>query len=237
MPFNFQTEFSDRNIYTLAEGSMGGKGRGLAFINALIDNYDFERYLPDINIKSPVTFIIGVHEFEQFIKDNNLGHLIIEDTDFAKIQKAFVKGRLTEDLVSRLSHLLDVIKKPIAIRSSGMFEDSLTQPFAGIFDTYLLPNNHPDHIERLRQITTAIKLVFASAYSQTAKGYVRAINYKIEDEKMAVVIQEVVGNQYGELFYPHMSGVAQSYNFYPFSHMKPEEGFGLAGGRTRKIHC
>jgi hypothetical protein len=228
IPFNYENEFSDKNIYTLAEGSMGGKGRGLSFISALIDNYDFGRYLPDINIKSPKTFIIGIHEFEEFIQNNNLGYLVIEELDYTKLQKAFLNGRLSDELISKLSHLLTVINKPLAIRSSGMFEDSLTQPFAGIFDTYLLPNNHPDHHERLEQVMNAIKLVFASAYSQTAKGYVRAISYKIEDEKMAVVLQEVVGNQYGHLFYPHFSGVAQSYNFYPFSHMKPEEGFGLA---------
>ena len=102
------------------------------------------------------------------------------------------------------------------------------RPFAGIFETYLLPNNHPDHQLRLKKVCEAIKLVYASVYSSTAKGYVKAIDYKIEEEKMAVVIQEVVGNQYDDLYYPHISGVAQSYNFYPFAHMKPEEGFAIA---------
>lgn len=227
IPFSYEHEFSDRNIYTLAEGSMGGKGRGLSFINSLIDNYDFKRYLPDINIKLPRTFIIGIQEFESFINNNGLSQLIVEERNYEKIRNAFVRGKLSSELIPKLSHLLGLIKKPIAIRSSGMFEDSLTQPFAGIFDTYLLPNNHPDHDERLRQVEDAIKLVFASAYSETAKGYVKAINYNIEDEKMAIVIQEVVGNQFDQLFYPHISGVAQSYNFYPFAHMKPEEGFGL----------
>lgn len=228
IPFNYQTEISEHNIYTLAEGSMGGKGRGLSFINALIDNYDFSKYIPDINIRSPKTFIIGIHEFENFIQSNNLGLMVFEEKDYDKIRKAFLRGRLSDDLISKLSFLMGIIKKPVAVRSSGMFEDSLTQPFAGIFDTFLLPNDHPDEKERLRQLTDAIKLVFASAYSGTAKGYVRAINYNIEDEKMAVVIQEVVGHQFDNLFYPHISGVAQSYNFYPFSHMKPDEGFGLA---------
>ena len=109
-------------------------------------------------------------------------------------------------------------------RSSGLFEDSLNQPFAGIFETYLIPNIHPDPKVRLEQLMNAIKLVYASVYSKTAKGYIEAINYKIEQEKMAVVIQEVVGNHYEDVFYPHISGVAQSYNYYPFAHMKPEEG-------------
>jgi hypothetical protein len=229
IPYNYEHEITERNIYTLAEGSLGGKGRGLSFINALIDNYDFKRILPDINIRSPKTFIIGIQEFESFIQRNKLERLIFEETDFEKIQKAFLSGFLSPELRAKLSQILKIIKKPIAIRSSGMFEDSLTQPFAGIFDTYLMPNNHPDHHERLKQVGDAIKLVFASAYSSTAKGYVRAINYKIEDEKMAVVLQEVVGNQFGNLFYPHISGVGQSYNFYPYSHMKPEEGYGIAG--------
>ncbi|MGE5424835.1 MAG: PEP/pyruvate-binding domain-containing protein, partial [Syntrophothermus sp.] len=119
------------------------------------------------------------------------------------------------------------ITRPLAIRSSGLFEDSLNQPFAGIFETYLIPNSHPDPATRLEQLMTAIKLVYASVYSKTAKGYIGAINYKIEQEKMAVVIQEVVGNQYEDVFYPHISGVAQSYNYYPFGHMKPEEGFAV----------
>lgn len=228
IPFKFDQEFNDQNIYTLAEGSMGGKGRGLSFINSLINNYDFSKSLPDINIKSPKTFVIGIQEFETFIKNNDLAHYILEETNYYNVRKAFLNGKLSNELVSKLSHLLQQITKPLAIRSSGIFEDSLTQPFAGIFDTYLLPNNHPEHKERLIQVENAIKLVFASTYSGTAKGYVKAINYKIEDEKMAVVIQEVVGNQYSNLFYPHISGVAQSYNFYPFAHMKPEEGFALA---------
>ena len=102
------------------------------------------------------------------------------------------------------------------------------QPFAGIFETYLLPNNHPDIKVRLEQVMDAIKLVFASIYSPIARGYIQAINYKIEEEKMAVIIQEVVGNKYDNLFYPHISGVAQSYNYYPFAHMKPEEDFAVA---------
>jgi phosphoenolpyruvate synthase/pyruvate phosphate dikinase len=121
-----------------------------------------------------------------------------------------------------------MIKEPVAIRSSGLFEDSLVQPFAGIFETYLLPNNHPEIKVRLQQVMDAIKLVFASVFSKIARGYVKAINYKIEEEKMAVIIQEVVGNEYDGVFYPHISGVAQSYNYYPFSHMKPEEGFAVA---------
>jgi len=135
-----------------------------------------------------------------------------------------VKGNLGDGLVKRLRKILKLTKKPIAVRSSGLFEDSLAQPFAGIFETYLLPNSNPDFDVCLKQLMTAIKLVYASVYSKMARGYVEAINYNIEDEKMAIVLQEVVGNQYDNVYYPHISGVAQSYNYYPFGHMKPEEG-------------
>lgn len=229
LPYSSDIEITEENIYTLVEGMMGGKGRGLSFINALINNYDFNHFLPDINVKTPKTFIIGIQEFEQFIRNNNLDLLIQLEEKYELIRKQFIKGKLTDDVLYKLTSLLSKINKPIAIRSSGMFEDSLTQPFAGIFDTYLLPNNSPDLEVRVQQAADAIKLVFASVYSATAKGYVRAINYKMEDEKMAVIIQEVVGNRFGELYYPHISGVAQSYNFYPFAHMKPEEGFAVAG--------
>ncbi|HEY9113900.1 MAG TPA: PEP/pyruvate-binding domain-containing protein [Bacteroidales bacterium] len=229
LPYSPDIDITEQNIYTLIEGIMGGKGRGLSFINALINNYDFNRFLPDINVKTPKTFIIGIQEFDSFIRNNDLDLLIKQEEKYELIQKQFVNGQLSEELLYRLTSLLTKITKPIAIRSSGMFEDSLTQPFAGIFDTYLLPNNHPELHVRVQQASDAIKLVFASVFSATAKGYVRAINYKMEDEKMAVIIQEVVGNRFGDLYYPHISGVAQSYNFYPFSHMKPEEGFAVAG--------
>ena len=119
------------------------------------------------------------------------------------------------------------IKKPLAIRSSSLLEDSLGQPFAGVFETYLLPNNHTNDEIRLQQLANAIKLVFASVFSPHARLYFEAIQYKVEEEKMAVVIQEVVGNNFQGYYYPHISGTAQSHNFYPVGHMKPEEGFAV----------
>ena len=228
IPFSEGVDISEDNIFTLADGSLGGKGRGLAFINALIHNYEFNKHIPDIRIRTPKTFIIGTHEFESFIKQNKLLKLAIEEKDFTTVKKAFLEKKLSEETIGKLFLLLDILDKPIAVRSSGLYEDSLTQPFAGIFETYLLPNNHPDKRHRLQQVCDAIKMVYASVYSNMAKGYVKAVNYKIEDEKMAVIIQEVVGNQFDNLYYPHISGVAQSYNFYPFAHMKPEEGFAVA---------
>jgi hypothetical protein len=228
IPFQEGIEITEDNIYTLVEGSLGGKGRGLAFINALIHNYEFGKHVPDIRIRTPKTFIIGTQEYENFIKNHHLTEFIYDEQDYHKIREKFVQHPLSDELRSKLKYLLTLLNKPIAVRSSSLFEDSLTQPFAGIFETYLLPNNHPDEEKRLKQLCDAIKLVFASVFSNTAKGYVKAVNFNIEDEKMAVIIQEVVGNKYDYLYYPHISGVAQSYNFYPFAHMKPEEGFAVA---------
>ena len=155
---------------------------------------------------------------------NHLWEKINEEKDYGILQKLFIDGSLSYTLEKKLRIFLKHINKPLAVRSSSLFEDSLSQPFSGIFGTYLLPNNHPDFEVRLRQLTGAIKLVFSSIYSKSSRTYFEAINYKIELEKMAVVIQEVVGNRFEDAYYPHISGTAQSYNFYPVSHMTPEDG-------------
>lgn len=226
--YELSSEIYDDNFYTLNDGSLGGKGRGLAFINALIHSYDFQRYIPDIKIKTPVTFIIGSMEFEEFIYKGQLNSMALFERDQRKVKEAFIGTPLSVPLRNKLRNILGKIMKPLAVRSSSLFEDSLTLPFAGVFETYILPNNHEDIEVRLNQLCSAIKLVYASLYSDVSKSYVKAIDYKLEDERMAVVIEEVVGNRYGSLYYPHISGVAQSYNYYPFAHMKPEEGYALA---------
>ena len=228
IPFEDSEVLEETNIVSLASGSLGGKGRGVAFINTLIHNFDFSNIVPNIRIRAPKTCIVGTDEFERFLDRNKLAGRILNETNYDRIQKWFYEGNFGDVFVKRMRKVLKNIEKPIAIRSSGLFEDSRLQPFAGIFETYLLPNNHPDFEVRLKQALDAIKLVYASVYSKVARGYVEAIHYKIEEEKMAVVIQEVVGEQYGNYFYPHISGVAQSYNYYPFAHMKPEEGFAVA---------
>ena len=228
IPFEESALLDEHNVVTLVPGSLGGKGRGLAFINTLIYNYDFNQHVPDINIKSPLTSVIGTDEFEYFIERNRIREKITDFENYSDIRKIFTSGVLTDTLIRRLRILLKLIDKPLAVRSSGLFEDSLSQPFAGIFETYLLPNNHPDINVRLTQLMDAIKLVYASVFSPEARGYIEAINYKLDEEKMAIVIQQVVGNQYDDVYYPHISGVAQSYNYYPFAHMKPDEGFAVA---------
>ncbi len=227
IPFEESAIPDESNVVSLMEGSLGGKGRGVTFINTLIFNYDFYQHVPNIHVRAPKTMVIGTAEFEYFIDRNNLQSIIYDGLAYHEIKQTFLRARLTETLMKRLKIVLRHIRKPVAIRSSGLFEDSLMQPFAGIFETYLLPNNHPDLNQRVEQAANAIKMVYASVYSPIARGYIEAVNYKLEEEKMAIVIQEVVGNRYGDFFYPHISGVAQSYNYYPFSHMKPEEGFAV----------
>lgn len=228
IPYEPSAILDESNIVALSEGALGGKGRGLAFLNSLVYNLDFTQFLPDINLKTPRTAIIGIEEFEFFLDYNQLHFVKTDAIPYEEIKWRFLNSKLTPTLTKRLKELLKLITKPIAIRSSGLFEDSLMQPFAGIFETYLLPNNHPDLSIRLSQTMDAIKLVYASVYSEIAVGYFNAVNYRVEEEKMAIVLQEVVGSTHGDMFYPHISGVAQSYNYYPFAHMKPEEGFAVA---------
>lgn len=227
IPFEDYAILDESNIVSLSSGSLGGKGRGLGFINTLIYNFEFSNFIPSINIRTPKTAIIGTDEFELFLERNKLYETVRTEQDYEVIRETFINSKLTEGLIKKLKIILKLITKPIAVRSSGLFEDSMMQPFAGIFETYLLPNNHPSQDVRLEQVTNAIKLVYASVYSKMAKGYFEAVNYKIEEEKMAVIIQEVVGNRYEDAFYPHISGVAQSYNYYPYAHMKPDEGFAV----------
>jgi len=218
----------NRYITRLSKGSLGGKGRGLAFLSNFIENIEFKKIIPDINIRIPATAIIGALEFDAFVEANDLYNKVIVQKNYRNIKNLFIEGNLSESLNEKLFQFLFMMRKPLAVRSSGLFEDSLVQPFAGVYATYLLPNNHPDINVRLEQLKTAIKLVYASTFDTPARNYFNAVNYKIEEEKMAVIIQELVGHEYNGNFYPQVSGVAQSYNYYPVSHMKPEDGFSVA---------
>ncbi len=218
----------ESTIVKLSSGALGGKGRGLAFINTLMCNFYFSKLIPDIHITSPKTSIIGTDEYDEFMINNKLNKLVLIEKDEEKIKKAFIKAKLSDHLIENLEIALKYFTKPIAVRSSSLFEDSLMQPFSGIFSTYLLPNNNFSLEIRMKHVTDAIKLVYASIYSKNARTYFEAVNYKIEEEKMAIIIQEVVGDKFEDYFYPHISGTAQSHNYYPIGHMKPEEGFATA---------
>ena len=210
-------------IIRLAEGSLGGKGRGLAFLNALLVTMEFEEKFPEVNIALPSTSIIGTSEYDAFIERNKIGEWIISKSD-PEIQEIFMKGTLSKELIQKIEVIVQEITYPLAVRSSGLLEDSQSQPFAGIYKTFLLPNNNPDRQVRFQQLCDAIKLVFSSVYLEGARSYIESINYKIEEEKMAVIIQEIIGSKYDDCYYPHFSGVGQSHNFYPISYLKSSDG-------------
>ncbi len=216
----------DKNILSLANGSLGGKGRGLAFIDTMINNMDDTEINQYIKLNTPKTAVIGTDEYEEFINRNDILNKIRDIEDDQSLKKIFSDGKLSEHLKGKLKTLLADFNKPMAIRSSSLFEDSLSQPFSGVFDTYILPNNGKQSM-RLSYLCQAVKLVYASVFTQKATNYFRSVNFKRESEKMAVIIQELVGLRYDNYYYPHISGVAQSYNYYPVSHMNPEEGVAL----------
>ncbi|HPR60362.1 MAG TPA: PEP/pyruvate-binding domain-containing protein, partial [Prolixibacteraceae bacterium] len=227
--FEETSTLDEKNIVMFSSGSLGGKGRGLAFINTLINNLDFSEISKFINIVSPITVIIGTDEFQDFIHRNKLLPKIIDPkVSYQELRRHFAAGTLSHQLEIKLKDFVIQLDKPFAVRSSSSSEDSLTQPFAGVFDTYIIPNDEMNKRAVLENVALAIKLVFASVYSDKARTYFKAIHHKIEDEKMAVVLQELVGSRHDDYFYPHISGVAQSYNYYPVAHMKPEEGFAVA---------
>ena len=225
--FNPELVNSNRYISRLGKGSFGGKGRGMAFLSNFIENVDLKKIIPNLKIKIPKTAIIGVNEFDQFIENNNLNHIAYSDRPYTEIKEAFIAAQLSPKLREKLRSYLKVMHKPLAVRSSGLFEDSLSQPFAGVYSTYLIPNNHPDIEKRIDDLEKAVKLVFSSIFTESSRAYFQAINGMIEEEKMAVILQEVVGNNHNDKYYPNISGVAQSYNFYPFSYIKPEDGFAV----------
>ncbi len=218
----------ESNIVSLGTGALGGKGRGLAFINTLIYNLNFSDLIKGINTRTPRTSLIGTDEFDLFLEKNNLINAIHGSYSYEEICSLFLKGELSYHLEKNLKSLLTVLKRPLAIRSSSLLEDSTSQPFSGIFETFLIPNNSDDSKLRYKHLSDAIKLVYASIFSNSSRSYFEAINYKVEEEKMAVVIQEVVGNEFEGYFYPHISGTAQSHNYYPVAHMQPEDGFAIS---------
>ena len=217
----------NRYIVRMGRGSLGGKGRGLAFMCNMMENIDMKTLLPGINIRMPATAIIGAIEFDKFLEINDLYDVAYHQTDFEKINDAFQKASLSSTLKERLLQYVRQVNQPLAVRSSGLFEDSLLRPFSGVYSTFLIPNCHPDENIRFEQLVTAVKLVYASVFSDDARAYFNAINYKIEEEKMAVILQPVVGHEYNQKFYVDVSGIAQSYNYYPYSYMEPEDGFAV----------
>jgi len=219
------SDFDSKNSFVrLGNGSLGGKARGIAFLNTLLLGARIDEKFQEVDIKTPNSFVICSEVFEEFIQVNKLQKFAIRETKNNEIANRFIQKKLPKKIINDLKTLLGYIDYPIAVRSSSLLEDSQMLPFAGLYSTYMLPNNNPDIKIRLRQLSRAIKLVFASVFFKSPKEYVRNTNFRIEEEKMAVIIQQIAGQNFHSSFYPVISGVAQSYNFYPISHMKPDDG-------------
>lgn len=205
----------------IGSGSLGGKARGLAFAQKVLATIP---PVPGIEIGIPSLTVLRTSIFDVFMKRNDLYEIALSDASDSAIARAFQKGDLPADLVGDLRALVEQVTTPLAIRSSSLLEDALHEPFAGIYETKMIPNNQPSPDERFRRLAEAVKLVWASTYFRAAKSYVAATRHSIEDEKMAVIIQEVVGRRFDRRFYPDLSGVARSYNYYAMGRSKPDDG-------------
>jgi hypothetical protein len=208
----------------LGRGSLGGKGRGLAFMFRQLSQWLKEDRIEGIRTRLPRTLILGADESETFLKENGIDATSLSALTDEVILRRFAQGRLSERLRECLEHYVTRVNVPLAVRSSGLLEDSHCQPLAGFYATYMLPNNNPDLGVRLNHLATAVKLVYASAYVQRPRRYLEAIGQDPGEARMAVIIQEVVGRRHGRYYYPAISGVAQSHNYYPVFQMKPEDG-------------
>lgn len=228
----------------IGDGSLGGKGRGLAFLDNIIKRHEEFHQFENATVSIPLTVVLCTDLFDEFMDSNNLYQIALSDAPDEEILQAFLKAQLPDSLVPDFFTFFDAVKAPIAIRSSSLLEDSHYQPFAGIYSTYMIPYLD-DKYEMLRMLAAAIKSVYASVYFRDSKAYMTATQNVIDQEKMAVILQQVVGKQYGDRFYPNFSGVLRSLNYYPIGDEKSEEGIaslalGLGkyivdGGQTLRV--
>ncbi|MBU2511359.1 phosphoenolpyruvate synthase/pyruvate phosphate dikinase [bacterium] len=214
-----------REFVKIGDGSLGGKARGLAFVSDLFRQHDdLQKRHPHISIKVPKTLVICTDQFDAFVGRNNLRSLLRQELSDDEVTEKFINAKMSEPLVKNLYSYLKQATYPLSIRSSSQMEDAQYQPYAGLYRTYKIPNNHPMLSTRLDQLVKAIKLVYASTYFQGPRSFSKSTANQHSKETMAVIIQQVVGEQYGDYYYPSISGIAQSYNYYPFAKMKAEEG-------------
>ena len=226
----------DSFFLRIGSGSLGGKARGLAFVRHLLYKQRFSRRFPGVKIAVPPAVVISTDLFDRFLAENNLLDFGMNCHDDAEIQRRFLAASLPASLRDDLTAFLEEVKYPLAVRSSSLLEDSQYQPFTGVYETFMLANQQTDLQMRLSLLMEAIKRTYASTFSQHAKAYVRATPFRLEEEKMAVILQQVVGNMHGERFYPDFSGVVRSRNFYPVPPMGPEDGIAaVALGLGREV--
>lgn len=217
--------FDEVSFFTrIGSGSLGGKGRGLAFIDLQLKQSGIPEKYPGMYISIPRTIVITTELFDRFMEENDLHKIALSGRSDDDILEFFLQAHLPDDLVDNLKAALRIIKAPAAVRSSSLLEDSHYQPFAGIYQTCMIPNNHPDFDVRLGDLSTAIKCIYASTFFRQSKDYMKATDHLIEEEKMAVIIQQITGSQFDNYCYPNFSGVTRSLNYYPIEREKPEDG-------------
>jgi CheY-like chemotaxis protein len=215
----------DAGFSRIGGGSLGGKARGLGFVNYMLSEHQVRDRFADVQIAVPPSVVIGTDVFDEFLETNGLRDFVVNAADEQEIGRRFMASDLPEAVTRELAALLDIIRYPIAVRSSSLLEDSQYQPFAGVYETHMLSNSHPEAKVRLRQLVSAIKRVYASMFSARAQAYLRTTSYRLEEEKMAVILQKVVGATHGgSRFYPDIAGVARSHNFYPAPPMRADDG-------------
>lgn len=222
----FSREFFDSSdeFMTIGNGEIGGKAQGLAFIKKMIDVELGKEPVPGITLNIPRLAVVTTEVYDLFIKRNDLADLRTAGMKDHQIAHAFLGGDFPTEYVGDLMSLISEVTQPLAVRSSSLLEDALQHPFAGVYATKMIPNNQHDATTRFHKLIDAIKLIWASAYFAEAQSYIKTTQADPSQEKMAVIIQEVVGQRFGDRFYPQISGVARSYNFYRFGNNKPEEG-------------
>jgi CheY-like chemotaxis protein len=226
---------SQSSFLRIGSGSLGGKARGLAFVRHLLRTRRIGRRFPGVHISVPPAVVIATDQFDQFLAENNLSDFALHCDDDSEIQQRFLDSPLPVPLQESLKAFLEEVRYPLAVRSSSLLEDSQYQPFTGVYETFMLGNQQANLQIRLEELSEAIKRVYASTFSQHAKTYVRATPYRLEEEKMAVILQQVVGKLHGNRFYPDFSGVVRSHNFYPVAPMTFADGIAavaLGLGRT-----
>ena len=215
---------SDAYFLRIGVGSLGGKARGLAFMRHLLHRHRLSRQFRDVRITVPPAVVLATDIFDRFLQENELADFALNCSDDSEIQRRFLEASLPSSTRNSLLEFLSEVHHPIAVRSSSLLEDSQYQPFTGVYETFMLGNHQVELSVRLERLMEAIKRVYASTFSQHAKAYVRATPYRLEEEKMAVILQQVVGAKHGDRFYPDFSGVVRSYNFYPVPPMKFRDG-------------
>jgi hypothetical protein len=215
---------SHLEISRIGKGALGGKARGLSFLAKLVSKYISEDMFPNLRITVPRTIVLSTEVFDTFMTQNKLHDPLLYDLPDERIAYKFMSASLPATVLGDLRAFIGKTRQPLVVRSSGILEDSLMQPFAGIYDSILLPNESWETDFRFQEVCNAIKYVYASTYFEKARTYIKSTPKNLGDEKMAVLIQEVVGKKHGQYFYPTISGVAKSYNYYPSGGCKPEDG-------------